>query len=86
MMCFAAEKRKLGTQCAAIPNCFQEDENTALLLSFILSGLLAGYPLYQKSEILLFLKPSGFLDLLWFQDRGLRAILMEADIPPHKIY
>lgn len=85
-MCFAAEKREFGTQHTAIPKDFQENENTALFLSLVLSGLLTAYPSYQKNYILLFLKPSGFLDLLQLQGRGFRAVLMEADMLLHKIY
>lgn len=49
VMCFSAEKRKLGTQYTAIPNHSQETENAALFLSSVLSGFLPGYPLYQKN-------------------------------------
>lgn len=49
VMCFSAEKRKLGTQYTVIPNHFQENENTALFLSLVLSGLLTGYLLYHKN-------------------------------------
>lgn len=48
-MCFAAEKREFGTQHTAIPQDFQENENTALFLNVVLSGLLTGYPSYQNN-------------------------------------
>lgn len=76
--------RRESTQYAAVPN--QANGNTALSLSLVLSGLLTGCPLCWKNWRLLFLEPSGFLDLLWFQGRGFRAILIEADVLLHRIY
>lgn len=48
VMCFSTEKRKSGTQLTAIPNPFQENENTSLFLCSVLSRPLTAHPLCHR--------------------------------------
>lgn len=84
-MCFPAPKRKLGTQYTTVPCHFRESENAASFLTVVLSEILTGYPSYPKKWVIL-LKPSGFPDLVRFQGKGFKAILIAADMLLSKVY
>lgn len=86
MMCFPAPKRKLGTQYTTVPSHLQESENATSFLTVVLSEILTGYPSYPKKWVILLLKPSGVPDLVRFQGKGFKAILIAADTLLSKVY